>query len=170
MTGSSPRAYDPYPFYEPVGGVVLSGWTTLADHAARTRLLAVDGPEIAPWDELVSQLRRELGERGIAVHALDAREGMASWEAIVASTSSTELADDPDFETLAVASLADLFRRPVQAERDTDALTVIFGPGAALSRHDELWYFDQPKRYAEASVGAGTGRNLGQRDMPGNST
>jgi hypothetical protein len=170
VTGSSPRAYDPYPSYEPVGGVVLSGWTTLADHAARTRLLAVDGPEIAPWDELVSQLRRELGERGIAVHALDAREGMASWEAIVASTSSTVLADDPDFETLAVASLEDLFRRPVQADRDTDALTVIFGPGAALSRHDELWYFDQPKRYAEASVGAGTGRNLGQRDMPGNST
>jgi mannose-6-phosphate isomerase class I len=170
VTGSTPRAYDPYPFYEPVGGVVLSGWTTLADHASRTRLLAVDGPETAPWNELVSQLRRELGERGIAVHALDAREGMASWEAIVASTSSTELADDPDFETLAVASLEDLFRRPVQAERDTDALTVIFGPGAALSRHDALWYFDQPKRYAEASVGAGTGRNLGQRDMPGNPT
>jgi mannose-6-phosphate isomerase class I len=170
VTGSSPRAYDPYPFYEPVGGVVLSGWTTLADHAARTRLLAVDGPEIAPWDELVSQLRRELGERGIAVHALDAREGMASWETIVASTSSTELADDPDFEKLAVASLEDLFRRPVQAEGDTDAVTVIFGPGAALSRHDELWYFDQPKRYAEAAVGAGTGHNLGQRDMPGNPT
>jgi mannose-6-phosphate isomerase class I len=170
VTGSSPRAYDPYPFYEPVGGVVLSGWTTLADHAARTRLLAIDGPEIAPWNELVSQLRRELGDRGIAVHALDAREGMASWEAIVASTTSTELANDPDFETLAVASLEDLFRRPVQAESDTDALTVIFGPGAALSRHDQLWYFDQPKRYAEASVRAGTGRNLGQRDAPGNPT
>jgi mannose-6-phosphate isomerase class I len=153
-----------------VDGVVLSGWTTLAERAARTRLLAVDGPEIAPWGELVSQLRRELGERGIAVHALDAREGMASWETIVASTSSTKLADDPDFETLADASLEDLFRRPVQAESDTDAVTVIFGPGAALSRHDELWYFDKPKRYAEAAVGAGAGRNLGQRDMPGNPT
>jgi hypothetical protein len=70
---------------------------------------------------LVSQLRRELGERGIAVHALDAREGMTSWETIVASTSSTKLADDPDFETLADTSLEDLFRRPVQAENDTDA-------------------------------------------------
>lgn len=81
-------------------------------------------------------------------------------------TSSTELAEDPDFETLAAASLEDLFGRPVQAERDTDAVTVIFGPGAALSRHDELWYFDQPKRYAEAAVGAGAGRNLGQRGTP----
>jgi len=49
-------------------------------------------------------------------------------------------------------------------------VTVIFGPGAALSGHDELWYFDQPKRFAEAAVGAGAGRNLGQRNMPGNPT
>jgi len=91
---------------------------------------------------------------------------MASWETIRVLTSSTELAEDPDFETLAAASLEDLFGRPVQAERDTDAVTVIFGPEAALSRHDELWYFDQPKRYAEAAVGAGAGRNLGQRGTP----
>ncbi len=45
-------------------------------------------------------------------------------------------------------------------------MTVIFGPGAALSRHDELWYLDQTKRYAEAAVGAGAGRNLGQRGTP----
>ena len=170
MTGFSPRAYDPHPCYEPVDGVVLSGWTTLAVRASRTRLLAVDGPEIAPWDELVSQLRSELGQRGVAVRTLDAREGMASWETIVASTSSTELADDPEFETLADASLEDLFQRPVQAESETDAVTVIFGPGAALSGHDELWYFDLPKRFAEAAVVAGSGRNLGQRDMPGNPT
>jgi mannose-6-phosphate isomerase class I len=170
VTGFLPRAYDPYPCYEPVDGVVLSGWTTLAERASRTRLLAVDGPEIAPWDELVSQLRSKLGQRGVAVRTLDAREGMTSWETIVASTSSTKLADDPDFETLADASLEDLFRRPVQAERVTDAVTVIFGPGAALSGHDELWYFDQPKRFAEAAVVAGSGRNLGQRDMPGNPT
>jgi mannose-6-phosphate isomerase class I len=170
VTGSSLRAYDPFPFYEPVNGVVLCGWTTLADHAARTRRLAVDGPEIAPWDELVSQLRRRLGQRGVAVRTLDARDGMASWETIVASTSSTELADDPDFETMADASLEELFQRPVQAEGGTDAVTVIFGPGAALSAHDELWYFDQPKRYAEAAIAAGAGRNLGQRDMPGNPT
>jgi hypothetical protein len=72
---------------------------------------------------------REPGKRGVAVHVLDAFAGMASWEAIVALTSSTELADDPDFETLAVASLEDPFSRPVQAEGDTDALTVIFGLG-----------------------------------------
>jgi hypothetical protein len=75
VTGFPPRAYDPYPCYEPVNGVVLSGWTTLAERASRTRLLAVDGPEIAPWDELVSQLRSKLGQRGVAVRILDARDG-----------------------------------------------------------------------------------------------
>lgn len=135
----------------------------LADRAARAGVLAVDGPEIAPWDELVSELRRELSRRDVAADIIDARDGMASWKTIRALTSSTELAEDPDFEKLAAASLQDLFQRPVQAERDTEAVTVIFGPGAALSRHDELWYLDQPKRYAEAAVGAGAGRNLGQQ-------
>jgi mannose-6-phosphate isomerase class I len=170
VTGFLPRAYDPFPCYEPVNGVVLCGWTTLAERAARSRRLAVDGPEIAPWDELVSQLRSKLGQRGVAVRMLDARDGMASWETIVASTSSTELADNPEFETLADASLEELFQRPVQAESGTDAVIVIFGPGAALSAHDELWYFDQPKRYAEAAVRAGAGRNLGQRYVRGNPT
>ncbi len=76
------------------------------------RVLAVDGPEIAPWNELVSQLRRELGERGVVAHIVDVRDGMASWETIRALTSSTELAEDPDFETLAAASLGDLFEGP----------------------------------------------------------
>jgi len=142
----------------------------LADHAARTCVLAVDGPEIAPWEELINHLRCELSGRDIVIHTRDARDGMVSWDTIVASTSSTVLADDPDFETLADASLEDLFGLHVQAERDAEAVTVIFGPGAALSCHDELWYFDQPKRYAEAAVGAGTGRNLGQREMSGGPT
>ena len=170
MTDSASRDYEPCPCYEPVGGVVLSGWTMLADHAARTCVLAVDGPEIAPWEELINHLRCELSGRDIVIHTRDARDGMVSWDTIVASTSSTVLADDPDFETLADASLEDLFGLHVQAERDAEAVTVIFGPGAALSCHDELWYFDQPKRYAEAAVGAGTGRNLGQREMSGGPT
>jgi len=52
----------------------------------RARVLAVDGPGIAPWNELVSQLRRELGERGVAAHIVDARDGMAAWETIRALT------------------------------------------------------------------------------------
>ncbi len=167
MTASSASEYDPCPCYEPVNGAVLSGWTTLADRAARVGVLAVDGPEIAPWDELVDQLRRELGERNVVAHLVDARDGMASWEKILALTSSTELAEDPDFETLATASLEHLLDRPVEAAGDTGSVTVIFGPGAAFSRHDELWYFDQPKRYAEAAVTARTGRNLGRQDTPG---
>jgi mannose-6-phosphate isomerase class I len=166
VTGSSPPVYDPCPRYEPVGGVVLSGWAILADRAARTRVLAVDGPEVAPWDDLVSHLHRELVDRGVVARVVDARDGMASWEKIQVLTSSAELADDPDFEALATASLQDLFDRPVQAEDDAGVVTIIFGPGAALSPHDELWYLDHPKRYAEAAVDAGAGANLGQRGTP----
>jgi hypothetical protein len=91
---------------------------------------------------------------------------METWEKIQVLTTSAELADDPDFEALATASLGDLFDRPVQAEDDAGAVTIIFGLGAALSPHDELWCLGHPKRYAEAAVGAGAGANLGQRGTP----
>lgn len=149
---------------------MLSGWAALAELATRVRVLAVDGPEIAPWDELVDQVQRLLGEHGVIVETLDARHGMASWTTIVALTSLTELADDPDFESLASVALEDLFEQPVQAEPSGPSVTVIFGPGAALSDHDLLWYFDQPKRCAEAAVATGSARNLGQRDVSDTST
>lgn len=167
MTGSQPRGYDPLPYYRPVDGAVLSGWSILADLAARTRVLAVDGPEIAPWSALVDHLRDRLSQQGVPVHIVDARDGMASWEKILTATASAELADDPDFEVLASGSLADLFEHPVDVDLAADGLTIVFGPGAALSRHDTLWYLDLPKRYAEAAVTSGLGHNLGQRGAPG---
>ncbi|MGW2948507.1 class I mannose-6-phosphate isomerase, partial [Streptomyces sp. NPDC001226] len=41
---------------------------------------------------------------------------------------------------------------------------VVYGPGAALVRHDVLWYADLPKRHAEDAVAGGRGVNLG---LPG---
>lgn len=163
MTGCQPRGYDPWPYYRPVEGAVLSGWSILADLAKRTPVLAVDGPEIAPWSALVDHLRDRLRRQGMPVHMVDARDGMASWENIVAATTSAQLTDDPDFEVLASASLADLFEHPVDVDLAANGLTIVFGPGAALSRHRTLWYFDLPKRYAEAAVTSGSGHNLGQR-------
>lgn len=151
------------PTYRPVDGAVLSGWSTFADLAAGIRVLAVDGPAIAPWAELVVQLRDQVGRKGVQVRVLDARDGMASWEKILAATTSAELADDPDFEMLADNSLADLFEHPVGADKAADGLTIVYGPGAGLSAHDTLWYFDLPKRFAEAAVSSGWGHNLGQR-------
>jgi mannose-6-phosphate isomerase class I len=143
---------------------VVSGWGALADRAARTNLLAVDGPECAPWERLLKELRCGLERSSLAMRARDARAGLASWETILAKTSSTALAADADFEMLSGATLEDLVERPVQpAAAGVGTVSVVFGPGAALSRHDELWYFDLPKRYAEAAVPSGTVRNLGQR-------
>lgn len=163
MTGNEPRGYDPLPYYRPVDGAVLRGWSILADLAAEIRVLAVDGPAIAPWPELINQLRDRVGRKGVPVRVLDARDGMASWEKIVATTTSAHLADDPDFEMLADDSLADLFEHPVEADQAADGLSIVCGPGAGLSPHDTLWYFDLPKRFAEAAVSSGSGHNLGQR-------
>ena len=75
VTIRRPSGYDPCPLYGTVGGAVLSGWDRLADHAAQARVLAVDGPQIAPWDELVCQLRHRLAERGLVAGTVDARNG-----------------------------------------------------------------------------------------------
>ncbi len=56
---------------------MLSGWDRLADDAAQARVLAVDGPRIAPWDELVCKLHHRLAERGLVARTVDARNGMA---------------------------------------------------------------------------------------------
>ena len=59
----------------------------------------------------------------------------------------------------ATRELAGLFGELPRVEGDA----VVFGPGAALVPHDELWYADLPKRHALAAVRRGEAPNAGQR-------
>jgi mannose-6-phosphate isomerase class I len=157
------KPYDPLPCYPCVAGEVGSGWAGLcAGLPAAAGVLAVDGPAVLDWDALVTGLTTALRAHQVAVDVVDVRDCMAGWEQVVKRTAPAgRLRDDPDFATLPTGSLADLFdRRP--AVRRAGRLAVVFGPGAALAGHDLLWYADLPKRYAEAAVTAGQGRNLGQ--------
>jgi hypothetical protein len=121
---------------------------------------AIDGPEILAWDQIAAAVTGQLRRRGVGVEVLDVRNHMSSWEQIRKRTASAALVGDPDFTTIPDCALADLFDE-VPAPPDAD-LVVVIGPGAALVAHDELWYADLPKRYAEAAVVRGEGRNLGQ--------
>lgn len=145
VTASLRDVYNSRPCAEPVGGKVLSGWAILAERASGSRVIAVDGPQIAPWGAFLECLRAAIDKRGSTVCVVDARDGMAAWETILAETSSSVLPDDPDFERLPTASLPDLFHQPVWAEPDAGCVTIIAGPGAALSAHDALWYVDYPQ-------------------------
>lgn len=171
MRYRQPRSYDPEPRYPTAGGEVEAGWPVLAAGLpAGSAVLAVDGPVVLDWPRLICGLTEALGRRGVRVLPVDLRDHLAPWEETVRRTSSAALADDPDFERLADGSLADLFSRLPDVTRDASGLTVVHGPGAALVPHDVLWYADLPKRYAEAAVGAGEGRNLGQRAGDGPAT
>jgi mannose-6-phosphate isomerase class I len=126
-------------------------------------VLAIDGPQILEWDVLAGAIVGQLRQRGTSVMVLDMRDHMASWDLLVKRTAPVELlADDPDFATIPRCALADFFDEPPGPPRDPAGLTLVVGPGAALVAHDELWYADLPKRYAEAAVNRGEGRNLGQ--------
>jgi mannose-6-phosphate isomerase class I len=156
-------AYEPNPAYPPLGGSVSRGWPEAVAGLPRAPfVLALDGPAILEWPTVVDGLLGALAASGRPARALDLRDHVSPWEKLVALTESPALPDDPDFATLAHQDLADLFEELPEVTAAGSESVVVFGPGAALLRHDVLWYADLPKRYAEAAVSAGTGRNLGQ--------
>lgn len=165
MRDPRPRPYDPHPRYATAeGGEVTVGWEALAASLpAAPAVLAVDGPAILDWPGITRRLTRALEARGVPVEPLDLRAHLAPWPEIVRRTSSDALSGDPHFEKLAECALADLFAELPHPERPAQGVRLVLGPGAALLPHDTLWYADLPKRYAEAAVAAGQGRNLGQR-------
>ncbi|MET0134619.1 MAG: hypothetical protein ABW215_13635 [Kibdelosporangium sp.] len=154
-------AYDPSPHYPPVTGTVRRGW---ADAAATlpvaARVLAIDGPAVLDWDHVAKAVAAELSARG-PVEVVDLRAAGLPWDEVNRRTRSATLAEDPDFETLATGTLADLLdlsKLPVEQVRQ--GVRVLVGPGAACASFDVLWWADLPKRFAEAAVGDGTARNL----------
>lgn len=163
--------YVPDPRYAPVGGTVRRGWGALGSLLADgTHVLAVDGPAVARWDDLVQGLGQALAARGIAVEFVPASRWLLSWPKVRELTSSLDLADDPDFDCLPSLQLSDMFRPPVRLDVPQGVLIVVHGPGAALVPHDVLWYADLPKRYAEVAVASGAGLNFGQRTGSGAAT
>jgi len=165
------RPYETLPCYPALGGSVRAGWAAaVGEWPLRGGILAVDGPVVLDWDAVIRGLTAAFTDRAIPVGGLDMREQVAPWAQTVKRTSSEALLDDPDFDKLAQADLVDIFdtlpaRQPVE-----DGVLLVVGPGAALVAHDVLWYADLPKRYAEAEVAAGRGRNLGQRPGDGEAT
>jgi len=162
------RRYEPNPRYRPRDGEIAGGWAaTTASLPATPFVLAIDGPGVLDWDGLLTDLTEALRERGMPAGRLDIRGSYATWDDIIALTTSSALADDPDFATLASGGIADLLDDVPRPSRPAEGVLIVFGPGAALVEHDVLWYADVPKRYAEAAINAGKAVNLGQPDGAG---
>jgi mannose-6-phosphate isomerase class I len=165
---ASGKTYDPLPAY-PCAGLVSLGWAALAaglpDGAA---VVAIDGPAILDWDALTAGMTTALRTRGVAADVLDLRRHTAPWTQILSRTApAARLRADPQFATLPSGPIDQIFDELPDAPRRAGQLTLVAGPGAALVDHDVLWYADLPKRYAEAAVAAGRGRNLGQPEHAG---
>ncbi|MEU4237569.1 hypothetical protein [Actinoplanes sp. NPDC026619] len=161
---SSPAlAYDPEPHYPPVGGVVGRGWRNAVDDLPTTlRTLAIDGPVELDWARVAAAVSTLLAPRG-PVEVVDLREAGRPWPEIQRLTRSAALGDDPDFETLAGGTLEALLDPALLPGGPPagETIRVLLGPGAAAAPGwDTLWWADLPKRYAEAAVTGGHGRNL----------
>ncbi len=149
--------YDPSPRYPTVGGEVEVGYPTLVRAAARLRpgVLAVDGPATLPWERFAAALADACGP---TLRMVDVRRWLAPWEEIQRRTAAATLPGDPVFARIFKGSLESLFDELPSPEGET----VVFGPGSALVRHDELWYADVPKRMSLAAVRDGVAGNVGQ--------
>lgn len=159
------------PCYPPIGHAVLRGWAAaVAELPAPPFVLAVDGPAALAWDRAIADLvaALALGDRFTngstgqrAVRVVDMRDHCLPWNDILELTDAPGLRNDPNFAALATVGLGEILSR-LEPPAVADGVLVVFGPGAALVRHDVLWYFDLPKRFAEAAIGRGEARNLGQ--------
>ncbi|GAA2056661.1 class I mannose-6-phosphate isomerase [Catenulispora yoronensis] len=166
------RGYEAEPCHA-ISGCVGAGFPAAVADLAPGTVLAVDGPAAVDWEAVAAGTGDALAARGLSAQQIDMREHFATWPEILARTASAVLNDDPDFAPMSDASLGDfLGGLPELPEADSAAaaaaaaarvVTVVVGPGAALvGGYDVLWYADLPKRYAEAAITGGTGRNLGQ--------
>ncbi|MGY5116363.1 class I mannose-6-phosphate isomerase [Streptomyces sp. 900105755] len=162
------RGYDAEPCHS-ITGEVGTGYRDALAGLAPGLVLAVDGPPAVDWETVAAGIGDALAASGVAAKRIDMREHFAPWPDILARTASAVLADDPDFAPLSRAGLADFFTGLPEPGAD-DAVTVVLGPGAALVPYDRLWYADLPKRYAEAAITGGSGRNLGQQPGTGAGT
>ncbi|TDE14306.1 class I mannose-6-phosphate isomerase [Jiangella asiatica] len=157
------RRYDPMPTYPPAGESVTVGWADAVASLPRgSTTLAVEGPAIADWPAVIDGLAHALAQRGQHVATVDMADRFVSWDEILRRTDSPELAGDQHFATITTSRLSELLGELPDEAPPADGMLVVFGPGAAEVRHDVLWYADLPKRYAEAAVTEGTGRNIGQ--------
>lgn len=155
------RSYEAEPCYS-ISTEVGAGYREAVAGLAPGLVLAVDGPVAVDWEAVAAGICEALAARAVATKQTDLREHFAPWPDVLALTASAVLEDDPDFAPLSRAGLADFFTGLPEPEAPDDTVTVVFGPGAALVPHDRLWYADLPKRYAEAQITGGSGRNLGQ--------
>lgn len=171
MHGHEPRQYETFPCYPAIGGSVTSGWAAAVGRWPKgPAVLAVDGPVVLDWAAVLRGLTAAFTDLDIPVEQVDMRQEVAPWVDIVKRTASEGLLDDPDFDKLGQGCLADVFDSIPDREAPPDGVLLVVGPGSALVAHDVLWYADLPKRYAEAAVTSGTGRNLGQRPGDGAAT
>jgi mannose-6-phosphate isomerase class I len=150
--------YDPEPRYPLSVGEVEPGVEPLVAECRRrgARVVALDGPPAAPWDELVGPLVATLGATTV-----DTREHFAPWDEIRRRTAESELDGDPVFGRLSTRRLRELVDELPSVAGGT-GIVLVHGPGASFVPHDLLVYVDVPKRASLDAVRRGAIRNLGQ--------
>lgn len=163
----APGHYDLYPAHNLGPGTLGLGFAALAERFTEHRVVVIDGFAGVFWDVLRVGLEAALGARGLRVAWLDAAATMLEPERLERVVAPSLGGDDPLFGTRFRGSLAALFNsdRLGAFAPDPEAdLSVVYGPGAALSGWDGLLvYVDLPKNEVQYRARAERPTNLGVR-------
>ncbi|GAB3924809.1 hypothetical protein GCM10011575_04280 [Microlunatus endophyticus] len=165
--------YVQQPHYPAAGAhAVRRGWAAAADTVPPgIRRLALDGPAMPHWDQVADQAAAVIrATTESEVRPVPTSTLARPWPEIVDLTGTPELADDPHFAKLAGGTIGDLMDLGRLADLSagspgagSDSILLVYGPGAALTDPEVVWWADRPKRYAEEEVTGGAGVNLFQR-------
>jgi predicted NBD/HSP70 family sugar kinase/mannose-6-phosphate isomerase class I len=169
---SHPEAeYDLYPTFPVDEGAIRRGWRSLADYIMQHPVMTIDGYQGVSWDVVRDSLGAVLAGRGVPVTIQDTREWFLPPEEISRMLAPYLGEEDSVWGRRCELELKDLFdagkiaaSRPVQ----DGGVHILMGPGAALAGwQGPVIYLEMPKNEIQYRMRAGSVRNLGAEDNPG---
>ena len=128
-------------------------------------VLTIDGPGILDWDGVVDGCARRSTPADVLPAVSTCARGSCRGRRSCAPRAPQHSLTTPTSNASRVANSGSCSGASGDAHPHRRASRL--RSGAALLDSDCLWYVDLPKRYAEAEVAAGRGRNLGQRSGDG---
>ena len=159
--------YELYPSSRIPYGKIELGFQALAERLAGQGCIACDGYAGVLWQDFRRKLDESLRRHGLTASWIDLSRALKSEADLERMLAPFVGSDDPLFGRRCTRNLADFFdleRLAALQRAQGGALTIWYGPGAALAAPDAfLVYVDLPKNELQYRARAGAIANLGLR-------
>jgi len=160
----SKDGYQIFPSFEINNGTIQQGFKTLAKEIATCKSIVIDGYLGVYWDDFIYQLTKELKLLGVNSISFATNAALKHSSEIDKMIAPFLGGDDPVFGKVFTGDISDFFDKEKinNLKNDSDALSILYGPGAALfKKNNKLVYVDVPKNEIQYRSRSGAILNLG---------